>query len=66
MGNTSITGGFRAAHADDGSVCEQVTSDGLVLVDGLRHVAGEAHLGGVVVQPEVGTDLRFLDELEAA
>lgn len=56
MGSTSIGGGFGAMHADDGSVCEQVTSDGMVLVDGIRHVAGEAHLGGVVVQPEVGTD----------
>jgi hypothetical protein len=52
LGNTSLGGGFQAVHADDGSVCEQVTDDGIVLVDGVRYRAGEARFGGAVVQPE--------------
>lgn len=52
MGNTSLSGGFQAVHADDGTVCRQVTDDGLVLVDGIEYRAGEAHFGGIVVQPE--------------
>ena len=52
MGNASLSGGFRAVHDDDGTVCQQVTADGLVLVDGFRYMAGEAHFGGIVIQPE--------------
>ncbi|MDA1362570.1 hypothetical protein O1R50_23305 [Glycomyces luteolus] len=51
MGNVSLSGGFAAVHADDGTVCEQVTEDGRVLVDGIVYRAGEARFGGVVVQP---------------
>lgn len=52
MGSTSLGGGFQAVHADDGTVCQQVTDDGLVLIDGVEYWAGEAHFGGIVVQPE--------------
>lgn len=43
--------GFLAIHADDGTECEQVTADGLVLIDSVRYWACEGHFGGVVVQP---------------
>ncbi|WP_243745205.1 hypothetical protein [Streptomyces hainanensis] len=52
MGNTSLSGGFRAVHLADGTECEQVTADGMVLIDDVRYQAGEAHMGGIVVQPE--------------
>jgi hypothetical protein len=51
LGNESMSGGFVAAHRDDGTPCEQVTRDGRVLVDGTEYRAGEAHMGGCVVQP---------------
>ena len=52
MGNVAFSGGFVAHHRDDGSVCEQLGElGGPVLVDGVRYTAGEAHMGGVVVQP---------------
>ncbi len=52
MGNTGFSGGFKAVHADDGSDCRQVTDDGRVLIDGVEYRAGEAHMGGIVVQAE--------------
>lgn len=52
MYNVSMSGGFKAVHPDDGTPCEQVTADGLVLIDGVRYRAGEARFGGIVVQPE--------------
>jgi hypothetical protein len=51
MGNVAFSGGFAAAHRDDGTPCEQVSRDGRVLVDGLEFSAGEARFGGIVVQP---------------
>lgn len=48
--NESVSGGFIAVH-DDESRCEQVTGDGRVLIDGVEYRAGEAHMGGCVVQP---------------
>jgi hypothetical protein len=51
MYNASFSGGFLADHADDGTRCEQVTGDGRVLIDGREYRAGEAHMGGTVVQP---------------
>lgn len=51
MGNVSFSGGFEAVHADDGTVCTQVTEDGQVLIDGIVYMAGEARFGGIVVQP---------------
>lgn len=50
LGNVSLSGGFVAHHVDDGSLCEQVSSDGRVFVDGAACQAGEAKFGGVVVQ----------------
>ncbi|WP_155856139.1 hypothetical protein [Cellulomonas sp. URHD0024] len=47
--NTSLGGGFEAQHADDRSVCAQVTRDGVVWVDGQECLMGEARFGGVVV-----------------
>jgi len=49
LANESISGGFVVFHADDGSRCE--IADGRVLVDGVEYRAGEAHMGGCVVQP---------------
>jgi hypothetical protein len=49
--NESASGGFFAFHRDDESRCEQVMSDGRVLIDGGEYRAGEAHMGGCVVQP---------------
>lgn len=49
--NESTSGGFVALHSDDESPCEQVTGDGRVLIDGVEYRAGEAHMGGCVVQP---------------
>lgn len=51
MYNVSFSGGFEARHRDDDSICDQVTGDGRVLVDGRPARAGEAHMGGIVVQP---------------
>jgi hypothetical protein len=50
-GRADRTGGFAARHRDDGSACEQVTDDGRVLIEGLEYRAGEAHMGGCVVNP---------------
>ena len=47
--NTSIGGGFEAAHLDDKSVCDQVTRDGSVWIDGIECHMGEAKFGGVFV-----------------
>ena len=49
--NESMSGGFVAVHRDDGSRCAQVTGNGRVLIDGVEYRAGEAHMGGCVVQP---------------
>jgi hypothetical protein len=49
--NESMSGGFIAFHHDDESRCEQVIGDGRVLIDGVEYRAGEAHMGGCVVQP---------------
>jgi hypothetical protein len=51
LSNESMSGGFIAFHRDDDSSCEQVTDDGRVLIDGVEYRAGEAHMGGCVVQP---------------
>lgn len=51
LGNEGFSGGFVAHHRDDGTPCAQVTADGRVLIDGSAHRAGEAHMGGCVVQP---------------
>ena len=51
LNNESMSGGFIAVHRDDESRCEQVTADGRVLIDGVEYRAGEAHMGGCVVQP---------------
>lgn len=47
--NTSFGGGFEAAHVDDKSVCDQVTRDGKVWIDGAECHMGEAKFGGVFV-----------------
>lgn len=47
--NTSLGGGFEAAHLDDESVCDQVTRDGTVWIDGVECHMGEAKFGGVFV-----------------
>ena len=49
--NESLSGGFISLHRDDGTRCEQVTRDGRVLIDAVEYQAGEAHMGGCVVQP---------------
>jgi len=51
LANESMSGGFVAFHRDDGSRCEEMTRDGRALVDGVEYRAGEAHMGGCVVQP---------------
>ena len=56
LSNESMSGGFIALHRDDASRCEQVTDDGRVLIDGVEYRAGEAHMGGCVVQPEYPHD----------
>jgi hypothetical protein len=53
LGNVSMSGGFAAHHRDDDSACQQVTDDGRVLIDGVEYRAGEAHMGGCVVNPVV-------------
>jgi hypothetical protein len=52
MGNVSLSGGFQAYHTDDDTDCAQVNADGRVLIDGVTYIAGEAYMGGIVVQPE--------------
>lgn len=47
--NVSFSGGFTAQY-DDGRAAEQVTREGRVLIGGAAFAAGEAHLGGTVVQ----------------
>lgn len=47
--NIDISGGFKALHIDDSSICTQVTHDGLVLVGGRPCRMGEAKFGGVFV-----------------
>jgi len=48
--NTSMSGGFVAFHAGrEDDPCDQVTSDGGVLVDGAQFRMREAYMGGVVV-----------------
>ena len=49
--NEDMSGGFVANHRDDGSACEQVSREGVVLIDGVEFRAGEARFGGTVVQP---------------
>ena len=49
--NVSLSGGFAARHVDDETLCEQVTRDGRVLIDGTVYLAGEARFGGIVIQP---------------
>lgn len=51
MSNVSLSGGFIARHRDDETVCDQVTTDHRVLIDGLEFRAGEARFGGIVVRP---------------
>jgi len=53
MGNTGLGGGFHAVHVDDGTLCGQVIDDGRVMIDEIGCLAGEAHFGGIVVQPEL-------------
>ncbi len=47
--NLSLSGGFESSHLDDRSVCDQVTTDGRVWVDGVECRMGEAKFGGVFV-----------------
>lgn len=56
LGNVSLSGGFAAHHADDGSPCERATADGRVFVDGVPCQAREARFGGVVVQVDDDPD----------
>ena len=50
--NASPLGGFAAWHADRGdNRCDQVTRDGMVLVDGAQFRMREARMGGIVVVP---------------
>ncbi len=51
MGNVSLSGGFTAWHRDDKTPCDQVTGEHVVLIDGTRFRADEAHMGGTVVRP---------------
>lgn len=47
--NTSLGGGFAVNHLDDKSVCDQVTRDSTVWIDGVECRMGEAKFGGVFV-----------------
>ena len=47
--NVSLSGGFEASHADDDSVCDQVTRDGRVWIGEVEAHMGEAKFGGVFV-----------------
>jgi hypothetical protein len=50
--NESLLGtGLVVLHKDDGSRCESSSTDGQVLIDGLRYRAVEARFGGVVTRP---------------
>ena len=47
-----LGGGFAARHADSGDdQCDQVTRDGMVLIDGTEFRMREARFGGIVVHP---------------
>jgi len=48
--NTSLGGGFEAAHVNDESVCADTTANGRCWVEGLACDMGEAKFGGVYVQ----------------
>lgn len=48
--NVSFSGGFTAQY-DDGRAAEQVTREGRVLIGDREFAAGEARMGGTVVQP---------------
>jgi hypothetical protein len=45
--NLSWSGGFRAEYADTGEPYETA----VCYIDGLKCIAGEAHMGGIVIQP---------------
>jgi len=47
--NIDFSGGFKAIHLDDHSVCDEVTRDGHVRVDDHDCLMGEAKFGGVFV-----------------
>lgn len=47
--NIGAWGGFQARHADDRSICEQVSRTGVVWVEGRECKMGEAKFGGVFV-----------------
>ena len=51
MYNPFIGGGFEARHRDDGSVCEQVSREHRVSIDGKIFRADELKFGGIVVWP---------------
>ena len=51
MGNENLTGGLVAVHRDDRTPCDQVTSNGEVLIDGKKFRAAEAYMGGIVIRP---------------
>jgi hypothetical protein len=47
--NTSLSGGFEARHADDSSVCRELTRDGRCWIDDRPCRMGEAKFGGVFI-----------------
>lgn len=49
--NTSLSGGFEAAHAADKAVCTEATTTHQVWIDGVECHMDEARFGGVVSQP---------------
>jgi hypothetical protein len=49
--NTSLSGGFEAIYADDGTRAEEITREHVVFVDGVRCRADEARFGGTVIRP---------------
>lgn len=67
--NTSFGGGFRADHIADGSICPQVTRDGMVSIAGHPCEMGEERIGGVYVvslrrrstEPDQGNELQNND-----
>lgn len=53
--NTGPMGGFAAWHVDRGdNQCDQVTADGMVLIDGTTYRMREARFGGTVITPLPG------------
>lgn len=54
--NTSASGGLAARYADNGELAEEETVTGVVYVDGVRCRAEESRVGGIVVQPDAGSD----------